>query len=308
LEKYTKPLEEDLKFLKELTKPRPHHKAVTRTIASFALGKLAWDEGDRNKAAEHYREGIEYARSATTAEMTSLQMSSTGAKQPISTFLDDYLDKLRTNLSVLETGGTKGDYQKLFSSSGGVSMRVLGSCSEAELSMMRVGGSKCDHCGAVRISQVPDSSAGAAAPSSPPRVCETLTPCDTCLLAWYCGADCQRADGDKHSSWCRPVHALQGGDRVVLHSLKSRSDRNGQLAEVVRKAPAKVSQAPAPNAVVGESAVAADQRWVVLIESPSTAGKLEEISVAAKNIQRMPPPSTLQPREEKSGEIAYMSL
>eukprot|EP00966_Prymnesium_polylepis_P104572 2422422-Prymnesium_polylepis.1 len=171
------------------------------------MGLARWDAHDREGAARRYRKAIQCA-SAASAQERSMRAYASGrdgvVTKTVGELLDCTAEEARANLSVLENPVNRMAIEPTFRFDGSeVPQEVRRTAVHAEtereaLEMMerlRVGGDLCDACG------------------QPAEEGVRLLKCNRCKMAFYCSAECQKAQWKKgHKAACRAPGQLEPGD------------------------------------------------------------------------------------------------
>jgi hypothetical protein len=282
-EKWLTQMDGDLKTLRKKFLRCAEEPVAFRMEAALTLGLACWDTGDRETAADYYRQGIALANEATAEERargflgTSDENEGVRPSMVLTTIgsdIDESRLSLEGNLRILENPfgaygledplGAYGNSRPNLRSDGSempietTSNLILpdGSTDMASaLSLMerqRVGGNKCDCCKKTRED----------------LGIKTLFYCSGCSMASYCSKECQKKQWKAgHKQACRKKSQIEIGDVMKLSELQSRPDLNDTLVTVVEPDPSK------------------EGRWVVRGMNPPQ----EVISVSAKKLLRIRP-------------------
>jgi hypothetical protein len=227
------------------------------------MGLARWDAHDREGAARRYRKAIQCA-SAASAQERSMRAYASGrdgvVTKTVGELLDCTAEEARANLSVLENPVNRMAIEPTFRFDGSeVPQEVRRTAVHAEtereaLEMMerlRVGGDLCDACG------------------QPAEEGVRLLKCNRCKMAFYCSAECQKAQWKKgHKAACRAPGQLEPGDEVKLVGLTSRPELNDEIVQVVGRVPAR------------------EGRWEVRLRG---GGQEQSLCVAAERLVRLRP-------------------
>ena len=239
-----------------------------RAEAEFSIGLARWDAHDREGAANYYRKAIERAHAASVQERAAHTCASgrdaSGelaiVPKTVGELLDCMAEQARSNLSVLENPVATVARDPTFradGTEGAQELRTTALPAETErqaLKMMlrlRVGGDACDACG------------------QPAQDGALLLKCKRCAMAFYCSAECQKAQWKKgHKAACRAPGQLEPGDDMMLVGLTSRPELNDQIVHVVAPVPAR------------------EGRWEVRL---CVGGQQQSLCVAAERLTRLRP-------------------
>jgi hypothetical protein len=273
-EKWTTPTDADWKTLRKKFLYCNEEPIAFRMEAALTLGLACWDTGDRETAADYYREGIALANEATAEERARSFLGAPDENMgagpsliltTIGSDIDESLVSLEGNLRILENpfGGygssrpnLRGDGSEMPEEVASNFILPDGSTDIASaLSLMerqRVGGNKCDCCKKTRED----------------LGMKTLLYCSGCSMASYCSKECQKKQWKAgHKQACRKKSQIEIGDVMKLSALQARPDLNDTLVTVVNPHPSK------------------EGRWVVRGMNPPQ----EVVSVLAKNLLHIRP-------------------
>ncbi len=234
-EKYFAPTERDLEALDCIIHDKSEGR-LFRAEAAFTRGLLLWDVGERNQAAEMYREAIRIGQKASDKERQRRVISSTDSGgislQTVGDVINGVVKGARKNLTVLENpldsrpiiGPQKRSDGTLIPADIRHSYYAL-EASFCQLSkegfdrLLTVGGAECDHCGKKR------EDLGLS----------HLKACSRCLRAFYCSQDCQKRQWKAgHKDACRKPGEIQNGDFVKLKNLASKPELNGRVVKAIQ--------------------------------------------------------------------------
>ena len=261
------------KFLRNVKEP-PHF----RVQASFALGVLETNRGDRETAAERYREGLIIAREASPEDKAKTVQSDEG---PVSVahLIETDSKTIESNLSILSgTGQTMEkhpcEYKRDFGKKD--AMPPIGdtitltrgvlehdSFSEENLDVLArlmeratmVGGNACDGCGKTLQDLGLDK----------------FECCSRCNMAYYCSKSCQReAWRAGHKKACRKPDEIRAGDCMMLTGLKKRPEMNGKVVRIM-------------------AAAEKEGRWMVTEKSTTYTNETTCVSIATGNLRHIRP-------------------
>jgi hypothetical protein len=228
--------ESELKFLQTKFLDSPLEPPHFRVSASLCLGVVRSSQGDRELAADAYREGILIGKHATPTEKAAMVYSDDG-EFPASYFMESTCGTIANNLSILTGRGRVPGYTACAEvRNDGTPMPIVGAFEKVCLSqdnvgelmenkvlerVQKVGGEKCDCCGKSR------QALGLA----------HLEVCSRCRFMFYCGKDCQKASWRAgHKKACRKPDQIEVGDYMKLAGLGSRRELNGEIVKVVESA------------------------------------------------------------------------
>jgi hypothetical protein len=235
-EKYFPPTTTDLKNLKKIAHKQSLPK-LYRQEAAWTLGLLAWDAGDRLKAADYYREALQYINQAESSErerkmFASLDLNGkpTTGLHSVSLILEESKNTIEDNLGILNnpTGARALLPDSEFVRSDGTTMpreiRTSAIPLDADPSSLakrlKVGGNECDECGKTWQEL------------GKPR----LDCCPRCQNAFYCSQQCYKnAVRNGHKGACRKEGQIEPGDIMKLQGIKAKPQLNGSLVKVLRK-------------------------------------------------------------------------
>ncbi len=213
-----------------------------RVKAYFARGLAKWDAGSRETAQDDYRRAMQLAATATSADRSGVVWRCQSAAGPERCSVSDEVDRIaanaRDNLGVLTgqydgdraahaaaaaaEGARRGTLNPVRNVGGGavVAPSDADAGSNAALAdamaRLRVGGDRCDQC-------------GAEAPEEKP-----LKKCGRCRMAFYCSKECAKAAWrGGHKQACRSPGQFHVGDLVVVRGLESRPELNGIIVVVL---------------------------------------------------------------------------
>ena len=229
----------DMKNLKKLAHDERSGK-VYRSEAAWTAGFLSWDHGDRDSAADFYREALAIMEQADETELNRqfCNMNGINTKDDVikgisgSSVRDIMAGNRKTierNLSILENpfGATiPTDPSALFANrSDGSRIPIKVRCTGAAVAAretiagrLTVGGSKCDECG--------KSWQDVGKPK--------LDCCTRCKMAFYCSRDCQKkAWRAGHREACREKGQIEINDVMKLQGLQSKPELNDCLVTVL---------------------------------------------------------------------------
>jgi len=281
---------QDIKTLKQKFLRNHAEPGHIRTQAAFTLGVLETNRGDLEEAADIYREGIAEGRACSAADrLNMIHYSEDGSSDSVGFLVDENMQSLQSNLSVLEGRGvtyippsdvqTRADGTPVpammgasisFSSTTRNNSDALSADQLAELveRATTVGGNHCDNCHKTLAEMAGKTK---------------FECCSRCKLQYYCGRECQvehwKVGGHKQA--CRAFNNtdIRPGDYMRLHDLASKPELNGRIVKAVQEA------APSSNSGAVEggdsssnaaSVTTSKQRWVV---QDAAGGKRFSISV-----------------------------
>ena len=261
------PTEHDLKALRAVAcdENEPPH---FRCEAEFSIGLARWEARDREGAARHYRTALEVAGAASAQERaarthTSWNDANSAPSLELRTvgeILDRTAANARKNLSILENPRPREVSPPSLRADGTAppatarEMNVSADTEHEALEMLKrlsVGGAVCDACG------------------EPADEGARLLSCSRCKMAYYCSAECQKAQWKKgHKQACRAPGQIEPGDDMRLAGLASRPELNDKIVQVVRP--------------VAER----EGRWQVRLRG---RGQEQSLCVAAEKLGRLRP-------------------
>jgi len=273
-ERYFTPTQQDVKTLKKLFFNNEEEPLSFRVEAGFALAYTAYADGDRELAADYYRESISLSRKVSEEERArecngtqvvhgtvQIVTSTVGA------FLDEQVEAMERNLHNMENRlphpRTKVELSDLFRSDGSFDPVVPtarfknadpSAISKELEERLLVGGRVCDLCKKTRDE----------------LGMEQLLIFSRCKMAYYCSKGCQRTAWNKngHKLACRKEGEIKEGDVLQLQGLVGIAEKNGLLVQAV-------------------SAVS-ENRWKVQVIGSRKRGG-EFLSVAVKNLKHIRP-------------------
>lgn len=234
-EKYFAPTERDLQALDHIIHDKSEGR-LFRAEAAFTRGLLLWDVGERNQAAELYREAIRIGEKVSDKERQRRVMSSTDsggiALRTVGDVIAGVVKGARDNLTVLEqplnsrpiigqqkrSDGTFVPADIRYSYYGPIAS-ICQLSKQGFDRLLTVGGAECDHCGKKREDLGSNH----------------LKSCSRCLRAFYCSQDCQKRQWKAgHKEACRKPGEILNGDLVKLKKLVSKPELNGRVVKAIR--------------------------------------------------------------------------
>jgi MYND finger len=290
-EKYFVPSKRDFTSLADLFLYNETEPIIFRVEAGHTLGLISWDKGDREEAADFYRDVISLGNQVTREENARLYVGvpdncTTVPARPIIRKVEmgikeivklatENLEKLQNRKkSSLEDLLAPMTYPRSDGTSYPQEMRNMGFSVPVVLKYtsghidphdlmqrLAVGGNACDCCHKT------------FAELGMPK----LSRCTRCEMAYYCGTACQRQKWKHggHKACCRTRGQIEKQDIMRLLNLNYRKDLNGTLAIVMDK-------------VMDATATASNEspsRWKVRVMNAAE----EIVSVAEKNIEHIRP-------------------
>lgn len=251
------PTEHDMKALRAIAcdKAEPPH---FRCEAEFSIGLARWEAHDREGAARHYRSALEAGGAASAQERALRTLHADGKLTSVGEILDATTTNARKNLAILEdprprqvsppTRRADGTETPSMVRTTGVNAATEREALEM-MQRLKVGGTACDACG------------------EPAEKDARLLMCKRCMMAYYCSAECQKAQWKKgHKQACRAPGQLEPDDDVRLVGLASRPELNNRIVQVV-------------GPVAGR-----EGRWEVRL-----SGQQQSLCVAAEKLERLRP-------------------
>jgi hypothetical protein len=272
-EKYFKPSPRDMTALQHDFVDNIKEPMLFRSKAAFTIGLLHWDAGERELAADYYRQGIACCQGADAMERERETMATnangTGMGQiKVGDLLGEIYQDIQRNLHILENplGGRPPPGQETYMRSDGTRMpkdvrstNIPILTGPAPFDLMKrsaVGGKVCDCC---------------AKPREDTGLTSLLV-CARCKMAFYCSADCQKKQWKAgHKQACRKQGQIEVGDYMKLQGLTSKPELNGQFVQVT-----------APM-------VASSGRWPVQVQVNRETTGAQAISVKPENLERIRP-------------------
>jgi len=249
------------KFLKNSKEP-PHF----RVQSSFALGVVLTNLGDRETAADVYRQGLGIASAASVEEKARMVESDDGA-MTVGYIVTTDAQSIESNLSILNgQGRTMPQHPSLQRRDFGnkdvmpnigpdiaISVRKGDDVEELASVMQRVlvvGGNSCDGCGKTLKELGVDK----------------FDCCARCELAYYCCKPCQKkAWRSGHKEACRAPDQIVPGDYMMLTGLIKKPRLNGNVGLI---------QGPTDK----------EGRWMVKV-----SGSKDSLSIATRNLHHIRP-------------------
>lgn len=258
-EKYFRAGEVDLEFLKKIADDKKCPK-IFRCEAAFTLGLLSWDDGERITAAEYYRRVLRLADRCDEKErkkpmLSSVELDAFSSNTTVGDIIREITKTVSDNLGILENHSRSYSSQQSIPRSDGSTMqketRFVTSFHKGAEDRLNVGGNACDACRKTLAE----------------LGLKQLKKCTRCMNAFYCSAECQRAQWKAgHKKACRKPGQIEPGDLMKLIKLQRRSDLNGIIVKTVMALNDRE-----------------DDRWRVDI------GKQKMIDVAVSNLEHIRP-------------------
>ena len=257
---YFTPDKSDVDFLVAVSRDESELR-LFRSEAAYTVGLLRWDAGERQEAAEYYRDAILIGEKCIAEELSKMFMagkiSADGQRvlglemRPVRDLISDSVETARGNLAVLESPQSqvlpahlksriRSDGSEMPPSIRSSKMLTSGSPTITEEQFNRlisVGGDRCDFC------------------QKTPKEVEVdhLMKCSKCKKAFYCSKECATAQWRAgHKKACRGPGEYQAGDFVRLRGLVSTPTLNGSIVRLAGRAPQPGRWAVTPD---GNSAI-----------------------------------------------------
>ena len=279
-EKFFPPSQSDFDALEGI-KATKSELRLFRSEAALTVGLLHWDAGDRQKAAEFYREAIRIGGKCTPEELgktfvTTIVPKGANANvgslrmgpKPVRELVDGVIKTATENLSILQAPRGQNlapDNRSRYRSDGTTipkdirASRLLSKgtptiTEEQYDRLLSSGGDKCDYC--------QKTLAEVGMPQ--------LLQCSKCKKVFYCSSRCASKQWKAgHKVACREVGEFKPGDFVRLRGLVSIPEYNGAIVKVV---------GPAPNQ---------EGRWQV--RADGTDPNAKSMSVSGEKLEQLRP-------------------
>mmetsp|Transcript_12231 Transcript_12231/g.26451 ORF Transcript_12231/g.26451 Transcript_12231/m.26451 type:complete len:356 (+) Transcript_12231:204-1271(+) len=280
-EKFFPPSQSDFDALQVIIATKSELR-LFRSEAALTIGLLHWDAGDRQKAADFYREAIHIGRKCTPEELgktfiTTIVPNDANPNvnslrlgpKPVREIVDGVIKTATENLAILQAPREHKlapDSRSKYRSDGTTipkdvrASRLLSSGGALTITeeqydrLLSSGGDKCDYC------QKMLAELGI----------RQLLQCSRCKKAYYCSSKCASKQWKAgHKAACRDVGEFEPGDFVRLRGLVSIPEYNGAVVKVV---------GPAPNQ---------EGRWEV--RADGTDPNVNSMSVSGENLEQLRP-------------------